>query len=106
MIGKLEKFESKTPIFTKGRMLKNEMLESLRDFPRDVTAILYVNHVDGVIAGLDLTVDDTHITISKGIVKYKEELLVLGEILQIPYEKRKETLWQQSFYSVLYDIKF
>jgi len=78
-------FERKKPIFTKGRILKNEMLENMRDFPKNITDILLANHSDGVIVGLDLSVDDHDITISPGIVNDKGEILVLNEALKIPY---------------------
>ena len=80
-----KKFERKKPIFTKGRILKNEMLELMRDFPRNITNIYLANQADGVISGLDLLVDNTHITITPGIVKYEDELLILNEQLKIPY---------------------
>ena len=78
-------FEKRKPIFTKGRILKNEMLESLRDFPRNVTDIFLTSQKEGVISGFELTVDDTDITIAPGIVKYQDEILVLDESLKIPY---------------------
>lgn len=81
----LKKFEEKKPIFTKGRILKNEMLESLRDFPRHVTEILLESQTEGVISGFDLKVDERHITIKPGIVKYQSEVMVLGTALKIPY---------------------
>jgi len=79
-------FEQRKPVFTKGRILKNEMLELMSDFPRDVTDILFLNKSDGVVAGLGLDVDKTDITISIGMVKYQSEILVLNEELKVPYE--------------------
>ena len=78
-------FERKRPIFTKGRILKNEMLELIRDFPRNVTDIFLAHQTDGVISGLDLKVSKTDITINSGIVKYQGEVLILDEELKIPY---------------------
>ena len=82
----IKKFEGKTPIFTKGRILKNEMLERLRDFPRQVADICWSPYADGVILGLDLLVDQVDITLTPGMIKYEGELLVLAEQLKVPYE--------------------
>jgi len=81
----MKKFERKKPIFTKGRILKNEMLASICDFPRSIMDICLANYSDGIISGLDLTVDDKDITIAAGIVKYQGEILVLDAPLKVPY---------------------
>ena len=80
-----QEFKRKKPIFTKGRILKNEMLELLRDFPRNITDIFLATNSDGVISGLDLQVDKTDIAITPGIVKYQGEILTLGSELKVPY---------------------
>jgi len=79
-------FERRMPIFTKGRILKNEMLELMRDYPRNVVEIFLASRSDGVIAGFDLNVDKASVIISRGIVKYQGEILVLDEVLNVPYE--------------------
>ena len=79
-------FKKNNPKFTQGRILKNEMLEELRDFPRTVVDITYANYSAGIISGFDLRVDQENITISQGIVKYQKEIIVLGETIKIPYE--------------------
>jgi len=81
----MKKVERKKPVFTKGRILKNEMLESICDFPRAITDIFLANYSDGVISGLDLTADEKDITIAPGIVKYQGEILVLNEELKVLY---------------------
>ncbi|MCL1989424.1 MAG: hypothetical protein FWG67_00890 [Defluviitaleaceae bacterium] len=78
-------FERKRPIFTKGRILKNEMLETMRDFPTQVMDIWLASQGDGVVCGLDLTVDAAMITLAAGMVKHEGELLVLVDALQVPY---------------------
>lgn len=79
-------FKKNNPKFTQGRILKNEMLEELRDFSRNVVDITYANYSEGIISGFDLRVDQENITISQGIVKYQKEIIVLGETIKIPYE--------------------
>ena len=79
-------FERRVPLFTKGRILKNEMLEELRDFPRHVTDIYFRSYADGVISGLDLQVDQEYIMISPGIVKHQKQLLLLSEAIKVAYK--------------------
>ena len=81
----IERFETKKPIFTKGRILKNEMLAALRDFPRAVTDIFLKPYCDGVIFGFELDANQTQIMIAPGIVKYQGELIVLDAPLAVPY---------------------
>lgn len=77
--------ERKKPILTAGRILRNEMIESLRDFPRQIVDIYLAPYTDGVICGLDLNVTDTEITIAPGLVKYQNELLISEEQITTPY---------------------
>jgi hypothetical protein len=71
------------PQFQKGRILKTEMLENLRDFPRDFWDIFLHNYSDGIIAGAAMTVSDNIISITKGIVKFQEKLYLLDQELQL-----------------------
>ncbi len=74
------------PNFTKGRILKIEMLENLRDYSRDTLEILSSDLSDGIIKGLNANVSKNIITFSKGIVKYKSEIYLLNEPITIDYE--------------------
>ena len=40
-----------TPQFKKKRLLRAEMLEQLRDYPRDYLEIMYAGYSDGVLCG-------------------------------------------------------
>lgn len=73
------------PNFQKGRILKAEMLESLRDFPRNFWDIYLHGYSDGIIAGADVIVGDNHVTITKGIVKYQEQFYMLEHEVQVPF---------------------
>ena len=75
----------KYPYFKKDRILKIEMLENFRDFPRDVLDVYNADMSDGIICGLDPTVDKNIITFSKGIVKYNGELYVFHDPAIIDY---------------------
>lgn len=47
------------PKFEKGRILKTEMLENLRDYPRSFLDIRYQDFSDGIITGMNVTVGST-----------------------------------------------
>ena len=77
--------EQRTPRFTDMRFLKNEILRTLRDFPRDIVELLTAPYSDGVVTGLDLTVNAGTIVIAPGIVKHQGRLLLSKERLEVPY---------------------
>ncbi len=74
------------PNFAKGRILKIEMLENLRDFSRDMLEIFTDNLSDGVVRGLEPNVSKDIITFSKGIVKYQGNVYLINEKLSIDYK--------------------
>lgn len=78
--------EIKYPNFNKGRILKIEMLENLRDYSRDTLEIMTNDHSDGIVKGLDATVNKNTITFSKGIVKYQGNVYLISENISIDYE--------------------
>lgn len=74
------------PNFAKGRILKIEMLENLRDFGRDTLEVLTENLSDGIVKGFNANVSKDIITFSKGIVKYKGRIYLINENLSIYYK--------------------
>ncbi len=74
------------PNFTKGRILKREMLENLRDYSRDTLEVLSCSFSDGIIKGLEASVSKDIITFSKGIVKCNGEVYLINEQTAIDYE--------------------
>ena len=80
--------EQKIAIFTDMRFLKNEILRTLRDFPKDITDIFTAPYSDGVVTGLNLTVTDQVIRVTPGIVKVEGRLLLLKEGVDISYQPK------------------
>jgi len=92
------------PYFTPQRILKREMLESLRDYPRDVMEVFTEDLSDGIVCGLVPTVDREILTFSKGIVKHKGSLYVIHEPSVLSYgETETEVLIKLSFYDEIRD---
>jgi hypothetical protein len=86
------------PKFGKGRILKTEMLENLRDFPREFVDICFQDFSDGVLAGAKLIVNDKTITVTRGIIKHHSKLYMLVEEHSIAYyNTNKEMLIKVKF---------
>ena len=79
-------FQNNYPLFNSGRLLKIEMLEELRDFPREFFKAQFEGYSDGIISGCDIDVNDNFIVIQKGIIKYDDTLYLLKDEEKIPYE--------------------
>ncbi len=97
------------PMFKKGRILKRDMLEDLRDFPREVTDLFYHNYSDGVITGANIVVNENanRFVVTKGIVKFQGKLYVLREDTEIAYfSTGKDTLVKLRFTEVASSLDF
>lgn len=84
-------FYNTHPLFTHGRILKLEMLEQLRDFPKDVIDIMLSQYSDGIILGCDISVSDDYIIVSKGLIKQDGILYMLKEDTIVPYNYTNDT---------------
>lgn len=94
-------FAKKRPIFTKGRILKKEMLEAVRDFPQQLATLYLGPYSDGVIRGLELSVQDQQIWIAPGVVKREGQLVILDTALAVDYQTAGDTqLLKMSFSDV------
>ena len=51
-------FKNVYPLFERKRLLKKEMLENIRDFPRDIVDIFFFFFSDGILAGCDIKVKE------------------------------------------------
>ncbi|MCL1976063.1 MAG: hypothetical protein FWG61_07895 [Firmicutes bacterium] len=77
------------PVFTKGRVLKRESIEYLRDFPHDLVSLAKENYADGVLFGFTVSREDETIIVSKGALKYHGIIIIVPEntILIEEYEQ-------------------
>jgi len=85
-------FQNNYPLFNSGRLLKIEMLDELRDFPREFFDIRLEEYSDGIISGCHIDVSDNFIVIQKGIIKYQEVLYILKEDKKIEYESNNKLM--------------
>ena len=83
--------EYKKPLFQKGRVLKKEGLDALRDFPSGLAEIFFRGWSDGILAGFDIsyqkgTGGKGQIIVSDGAVLYKENIIMADQEI-IPFEE-------------------
>ena len=82
--------EIKYPFFKRDRILKIQMLENLRDFPRDVLDIFCADMSDGIVCGFVPHVDKEIITIAKGIVKYHGIFYTMSSPISLAYGETEQ----------------
>lgn len=74
----------KIPIFQRGNLLTQEMLDAMKCYMTEVSAAMYIDYSDGIIAGMQIQVSDGLLTIGKGMVKYQDTLIVSTEDMVVP----------------------
>ena len=67
------------PLFTKGRVLKKESIEYLRDFPYDLVSLEYENYSDGILFGFTINCVGGNLHISKGAIKHQGNIILVPE---------------------------
>lgn len=80
----------KIPIFKRGSILTQEMLEAMKQYMVDVTAAGFLEYGDGIICGLKTAVSDGILTIGGGLVKYNGTILVLDGSESVPVFEKNE----------------
>ena len=75
------------PSFNKGSVLKQNMLEVLRDYPHTVLDVLFSDFGDGIISGFNIQkTDDKLFHISPGILKFENKIHISSKILTVEQE--------------------
>lgn len=91
-------FANQFPHFLEGRILKREMLENLRDYPRNFLDLYFRHYSDGIIAGTNIVVEENNLVITKGIIKAQGRLYFLCQDYILPYvANEKETVLKIRF---------
>lgn len=79
-------FHNTYPLFERKRLLKKEMLENIRDYPRDLFQIFYQGYSDGILLGCTLHVKGNDICVEPGVLYYKDIPYIMENECQIPYK--------------------
>ena len=69
----------KIPIFSKGNLLSQEMLEAIKDFEIQFAQNMYSGYTDGIVTGTKVYVEQGSIYIGQGIIKYQNRLFFISE---------------------------
>lgn len=80
-------FKNTYPYFENKTLLKVEMLESLRDFPREIFELFYRDAANGVVCGAQVQTGGHELLISPGILCWNNMLYSSSEIVKIPYQR-------------------
>jgi len=73
------------PLFERNRILKKEMLWSLRDYSFAHIQIEYQEYGQGIIRGCDIRVDGDELAVGPGILKYGRFICLMMEEEKVPY---------------------
>ncbi len=77
-------FRNIYPLFNSKHVLKKEMLELLRDFPRDLFGIFYQDYSDGILTGCRVRAQNLKLTIGPGILYHRQIPYLLTENYTLP----------------------
>lgn len=83
-------FRNVTPIFKRKYVLKKEMLENLRDYPRTLFHIQYQEYSDGILYGCRLEAADTKLTVLPGIILFQGLPYYMEEPFELTCEAQGE----------------
>lgn len=79
-------FRNIYPVFETKKVLKKEMLENLRDYPRNLFDIQYQEYSDGILYGCRLEAADTELTVLPGAILHKGIPYFLKKPYAVPCE--------------------
>lgn len=71
------------PLFSKGNLLSQEMLEAMRDYEIQFAQNNYAGYSDGIITGVNIHVEQGIVYIGQGIIKYQDKLFFVSENTQV-----------------------
>lgn len=78
------------PLFEKGNVLTEEMLQACEQYSLDYVNLTYDGYSDGIVRGLELDAADGLLTIGRGIIRLGHETYFVTRESQIEYEPVKQ----------------
>lgn len=76
----------KIPVFEKGNILTQEMLDSMKAYAVDAIQLSYEGYGNGIISGCEITITDQILTIHKGLVCYQGNICFITENINLQYQ--------------------
>lgn len=86
-------FKNIYPLFESKRILKKEMLENLRDYPRALFQIRCQDYSDGILWGCRLAAEEKAVRIEPGVLLWRNMPYLLEEPFRIPHEPSGRTAY-------------
>lgn len=74
------------PLFERNRILKKELLWSLRDYSFSHVQLEYLEYGQGIIRGCDIKVQGEELVVGPGMIKYGQFICLMMEEQRIHYE--------------------
>ncbi|MGM0501360.1 MAG: DNA and RNA helicase [Bacillota bacterium] len=85
-------FSNQFPFFKRGNILKTDMLNNLRDYPRDLVNLYFSDYSDGILVGSNLKIEGQEIVIKPGIIKFRNQIYLLTQDLKLKYHPTNEEI--------------
>lgn len=79
------------PLFERNRILKKELLWSLRDYSFSHVQLEYQEYGQGILQGCQIQVRGSQLAVGPGIIKYGGFICLMMEEQLIEYEPAKQT---------------
>jgi hypothetical protein len=74
------------PFFERGRTFSSDMITSIRDYTFDYSNLFLANCSDGIVSGCKVEASDKYLSLTKGVIKFKEMVYILNQPLFEAYE--------------------
>lgn len=78
------------PLFERNRILKKELMWSLRDYSFNHIQSEYQSYADGIIKGCEIQVREGELVVGKGLIKHSGFIYLVTEEMTIPYEPTEQ----------------
>lgn len=74
------------PRFAKGRVIKKQSMDCLREYPQKLVSMAYKNYSDGILYGFDICFEQNNLIISEGAIKYNNDIFITDKHI-IPFDQ-------------------
>ena len=85
-------YSNQFPFFERGNILKKELLRNLRDYPRNLIDLYFLDYSEGVLTGSDLEIEGQEIVINPGLIKFSNRIYLLTTAQRIKYQPSNQQM--------------
>lgn len=80
------------PLFERNRILRKELLSSLRDYSFAHACLEYLEYGDGILRGCDIHIEEKKITVTPGVVKWGSHIFLMTQEESVGYAPSDRTI--------------